>query len=168
MKKTLALALALLLALSLLPALPAAAQSAEDYPLIYSTFNTRGVQNGPTYYTNYRSDSGDVLLQAVTTYHYNYGLGATPGWIGVYEWDTDLCLGQFPATGRFNNTYWDAFPNITLREGVDYYFTVSDPNTWSYNVESEGEGACSALKLEKMALGEADAKGRRSVKGTGE
>ena len=46
-------------------------------------------------------------------------------------------------------------------EGVQFRFLMAP-------VEIEGEGACSALKLEKMALGEADTKGRRSVKGTGE
>jgi NADPH-dependent glutamate synthase beta subunit-like oxidoreductase/NAD-dependent dihydropyrimidine dehydrogenase PreA subunit len=46
-------------------------------------------------------------------------------------------------------------------EGVSFRFLCAP-------VEITGEGGVSALRLEKMALGEPDAKGRRSVKGTGE
>ena len=46
-------------------------------------------------------------------------------------------------------------------EGVAFRFLAAP-------VEILGEGAVTALKLEKMELGEPDAKGRRSVKGTGE
>ena len=46
-------------------------------------------------------------------------------------------------------------------EGVSFRFLCAP-------VEILGEGCVSELKLEKMALGEPDEKGRRSVKGTGE
>ena len=46
-------------------------------------------------------------------------------------------------------------------EGVSFRFLCAP-------VELIGEGRVSELKLEKMALGEPDGKGRRSVKGTGE
>ena len=46
-------------------------------------------------------------------------------------------------------------------EGVRFCFLAAP-------AEITGEGAAAALKLEKMQLGEPDAKGRRSVKGTGE
>ena len=48
-----------------------------------------------------------------------------------------------------------------LEEGVQFRYLTAP-------VEILGEGGVSALKLEKMALGAPDAKGRRSVKGTGE
>ena len=47
------------------------------------------------------------------------------------------------------------------QEGVKFRFLCAP-------VELAGEGGVSSLKLEKTALGEPDAKGRRSVKGTGE
>ncbi|MBO5547012.1 MAG: FAD-dependent oxidoreductase, partial [Bacteroidales bacterium] len=46
-------------------------------------------------------------------------------------------------------------------EGVRFCFLAAP-------AEITGEGAAAVLKLEKMQLGEPDAKGRRSVKGTGE
>ena len=46
-------------------------------------------------------------------------------------------------------------------EGVKFRFLCAP-------VEIGGEGRAAALKIEKMALGEDDGKGRRSVKGTGE
>ncbi|MBR5342772.1 MAG: FAD-dependent oxidoreductase [Oscillospiraceae bacterium] len=47
------------------------------------------------------------------------------------------------------------------QEGVKFRFLCAP-------VELAGEGGVSSLRLEKTALGEPDAKGRRSVKGTGE
>ena len=138
-RKLLALTLALVLALGVLPA-AGLARSADDYPIFYSNVNPRGVSNGPNYYPDYENDDGDVLVQAISTYHYNYGSGKAPGTIAIYDWDSDEKLGEWNAEGRAGNKWWDVYPDFVLEKGRAYYFVDSDPESWAYNAESGNEG----------------------------
>ena len=139
-KRILSMALALLLALSI--AVPAMAANAADYSLYYTNVNTYGVQQGGEdwYWPDFEVPGTDLYVQAVSTYHYNYGNGVTPGWIGIYDWDTDECIGEWQAVGRAGNQWWDVYPNITLEGGRRYYIVTTDEDCWSYNAKSEYTG----------------------------
>ncbi|MBQ3404974.1 MAG: copper amine oxidase N-terminal domain-containing protein [Oscillospiraceae bacterium] len=142
-KRLLGALLALALLLSMALAVPAMAANASDYPLIYSNFNTSAVQNGPEYYPDFTVGSSDILVQAITTYHWNYGSGATPGTISIYDWDDNL-IGKWNASGRSSsgasNVNWDVFPNVVLKANSRYYIVDSDVSTWSCNSQSEQSG----------------------------
>ena len=142
-KRLLGALLALALLLSMALAVPAMAANASDYPLIYSNFNTSAVQNGPEYYPHFTVGSSDILVQAITTYHWNYGSGATPGTISIYDWDDNL-IGKWNASGRSSsgasNVNWDVFPNVVLKANSRYYIVDSDVSTWSCNSQSEQSG----------------------------
>ena len=143
-KRTLILLAALLMLISVFPASPAVAADVSDYPIYFTTINTAGVNNNPEYYPDFTVGNSDLLVQAVSTYHWNYGQGSTPGTISIYDWDDNL-LGTWNAAGRggqggAQNVYWDIFPNITLKAGQQYYIVDSDPETWSCNSVSGNQG----------------------------
>ncbi len=139
---SLTLALALLLTLCLAAA-PAAAVSASDYPLYYTNVNSKGVYDAYTapevqsYWPDFGIDGSDFFVQAISVYHWNSGLGAAPGLVGIYDWDTDVCWGEWPATGRAGNTWWDVYPNIALEGGCHYYIRTTSDETWSFNSASD-------------------------------
>lgn len=138
-KRILTLLLASVLLLAVLPGMAQAA-NAEDYPIVFTTFNASGVENNPEYYPDFTVGGSDLLVQAVTTYHYNHGSGKTPGTISIYDWDDNL-VGSWSAVGRgASNWYWDVFPNVVLKAGQRYYIADSDPETWSHNSASENTG----------------------------
>ena len=133
MKKLLSLVLALVLALGhcLFPA----AAAATDYPLYWTNVNTSGVQQGGEnwYYPDFWVEGTDLYVQAISTYHYFYGNGVAPGWVGIFDFDTDELLGQWQAVGRYGNQWWDVYPGITLEGGRRYYIVTTDEDGWSYN-----------------------------------
>ena len=136
MKKLLSLVLALVLALGL--GLTPAAAAATDYPLYWSNVNTYAVQQGGDdwYCPDFWVEGTDLYVQAVSTYHYNYGAGMTPGRIGIFDFETDECLGDWEAVGRYGNQWWDVFPGIVLEGGRHYYIVTSDDEGWSFNADS--------------------------------
>ena len=142
-KRFFALLITLVLVLSLIPASPAQAATVNDYPTIWSNFNSSGVSNGPEYFPDFTLQGHDYLIQAVTTYHWNNGRGATPGTISIYDWDDHL-IGTWKAVGRSgsgnSNVYWDVFPNVVLKAGTRYYIVDSDNNTWSTNSQADDAG----------------------------
>lgn len=110
-----------------------------------SNANTSGVYNDARYCPQY-TPVNDVKLSALTTQHWNGGLGAVPGLIRIYD-VTDggnVLLGTWEATARdeeeAENVKWDIFPDITLQAGHSYRIVDSDPATWSNNTESEEMG----------------------------
>jgi len=149
-KRILSLLLAVLL---LLPALSACAEGIDSLPVWYSSFNVYSVQNLPKYYPDFTCGA-PLLVQAVTTYHWNNGQGAAPGTISIYDWDDHL-IGTWQAVGRggsgAENVYWDVFPNIVLGANQDYYIVDSDPATWSHNDQSEGHGFVEVCGTEDFA-----------------
>lgn len=149
-KRIFALLLATVLLLAAMPMTTALAVNVSDYPLIDSNFNSYAVDDGiPWYPLEVETGGGDMLVQAVTTYHWNNGRGSTPGTIGIYEkvyfgsGELDYrynTIGVWSATGRNGNTYWDAFPNVVLSAGHTYEFVSSDSETWSHNDQSYHQG----------------------------
>ena len=142
-KKILSAFIAAVLAFSM--ALPVFAAKVDDYPLLKSNFNSASVENNPWYPINVTiSSSESVLIQSITTYHWNYGGGKTPGKISI--WEGQEKIGEWQAAGRsgsgVDNILWDVFPNITLEPGHTYEIVDSDPETWSQNEESGHQGFC--------------------------
>ena len=112
------------------------AQNIEDYAILSSTFNTEGVMNNPPDTSVFNTDSS-LYLEAITVYHWNNSKGATPGTISLYKADTDELIGTFLASTRFNNTYWDCFPEIVITPGK-YYIKDSGWETASWNSKASG------------------------------
>jgi uncharacterized protein YceK len=103
---------------------------------IYNNGNLSGVENNPTYDTTFDiTDSYEVTL--ITDYHWNNGLGAKGGTIGLEDSDGNE-IGTWPVTVR-NGVYWDAHPNTVIDPG-EYTVVDSDPATWAQNLESENSG----------------------------
>ena len=150
-KRILPLLLAVVLLVSA-PGLSALAADVSDYPIYYTSFNTAAVTdytrspNADCYYPDFTVTGGNLLVQAITTYHWNGGKGATPGKISIYRWDDDSIVGTWNAVGTRSgqagakNVNWDVFPNVELNDGERYYIVDSDPDTWSFNSESENTG----------------------------
>lgn len=109
-----------------------------DYKLFWSNVNPGSVLNGPYKATKFTVNKGKKLkLNAITLYHYNYGAGKTPGTITLKKGKTKIA--SWKSTGRYNNQWWDVFPNITLSAGT-YTITCSSNGTWSYNSVSKDAG----------------------------
>ena len=136
-KRVLSLALALLLALSL--AVPSLAADVSDFPVYWANVNSSGVMQGGDgwYYPDFRVEGTDLYVQAVSTYHYNHGLGVAPGWVAIFDFDTDALLGEWEAVGRDGNKWWDVYPDIVLEGGRRYYIATTDEDGWSYNAMSD-------------------------------
>lgn len=110
-----------------------------------STVNKNAVISGARHCPLYTPEN-DVRLSAVTTQHWNGGMGAVPGVIRIYDvtdGDEEL-LGSWEATARdesdAENVNWDIFPDIMLQAGHTYHISDSDPATWSNNQESDEIG----------------------------
>ena len=112
------------------------AQSVEDYEVLSSNFNPGAVQNGPPKVANFESNY-PIQLDAITVYHWNNGNGATPGQIMIYDADSNRVLHTFIAYGRYNDTYWDCYPDIILSAGK-YYIKDSGWDTASWNSNAAG------------------------------
>ncbi len=138
--RLLATLLTLALLAGLVPCGPARAASVEDYTPVYSNFNGNRVMNGIEYYPAFAVDGDDLLVQSVTTYHWNNGQGGTPGTISIYNYNDEL-IGTWNAIGRDGaGIYFDAFPNVVLKAGTSYYIVDSDQATWSSNEASRNTG----------------------------
>ncbi|MCR5109095.1 MAG: hypothetical protein K6B28_13150 [Lachnospiraceae bacterium] len=116
-----------------------------DYEVINSTFNINAVINGEEtgkksdYYISYIPDY-DFKCTAITTYHWNYGKGSTPGTISIEEEDVSGSKQSFKATGRdgsgSKNVNWDIYPDMIFKKGHTYNIYDSDVSTWSCNEQS--------------------------------
>ncbi len=110
-----------------------------------STFNSGGVVNGAEACPLYTAED-DIVLKAVSTYHWNGGSGAAPGSIRIYDMteEESVLIGTWDATARAgsgaDNVYWDVFPNIQLEKGHKYHIKDSDPETWSTNDQASNMG----------------------------
>ncbi len=110
-----------------------------------STFNTSAVYNGAEACPLYTAED-DIVLKAVTTYHWNGGSGAAPGSIRIYDMtgEESVLVGTWDATARSgsgsDNVYWDVFPDIQLEKGHKYHIKDSDPETWSTNENASNMG----------------------------
>lgn len=106
--------------------------------------------NGNVYVVYTPAGSAPILrierrtrITAITTYHWNDGHGADPGFIGLVDsrgrtfgpWGADGSPGQ----GGVRDAYWTVRPNITLSAG-SYTVIDSDPDSWANNEATGGAG----------------------------
>ena len=133
-RRILSLALALLRALAC-AAVPAAAAGIDDYPIFYSNVNGSRVMDlnshpdADGYFPDFDVPGSDLYLQSIRTYHWNSGRGASPGLISIYDWDTDICYGEWAATGTDGNTWWVVYPDMPLEGGRMLFLTPMGPCT---------------------------------------
>ena len=117
--------------------------SAEDAPIVFSTFNISGVTEGSAASPTFTPES-DIEVFSIMTYHWNHGSGSPAGTISIY--DGEELIGTWEAVGSkgmYNtpDANWTCYPRgLVLKAGHTYKFSDSDPNTWSYNSGSEGCG----------------------------
>ena len=137
--------LALLFVLALLLGLAAPALAAEDYELLYSNMNEYLVESDPPSVKQIKLNEGfdPVLVQKITTYHWNDGYGGS-GPIYISIWDGDTLMGEWQATPSSDNVYWSIFPNVMMVPGHSYVVRDSELETWSYNSAS---GNCGMFEL---------------------
>ncbi len=140
------LSLLLLLALLTLPLLSAAGaetrqERAEDYPLVLTNRNRYALDNNPKYEAEFAVNR-EMLLQALTTLHWNYGKGKAPGKITLME--DGKAIGTWKAAGRteegVKDACWDIFPKVVLQPEHTYRIVDSDYKTWSTNDQAGGKG----------------------------
>jgi len=124
---------------------------AEPVLLIFDNWNTAAVKNGgraPSVDTRGalgKPRSTRWCLVRIETYHFNNGVGAAPGTLGLKD-STGAVLGPYAATGTPSGTVpnanWSADAG-TPSPLLDGTYTVGDssPRTWSGNAQS---GTCFA------------------------
>ena len=135
------LAVALLLALVLIPGICAAATEQE-----MNNENVYGILSGPKSPTTF-TFTQTVTLTHIGTYHYHDKNKVVPlGTLGLRDasgkiygpWKTTGLEGQ----GGVKDAFWDAAPNAVIPAGT-YTVVDSDPETWSYNKQSNYQGFAS-------------------------
>ena len=112
--------------------------------MIATNFNIYTVSNKPTAESTFTVDK-DCTVYSLMTYHWNNQKGtAQTGTIGLLE--DGVSLGTWTTTGTEGmyhtpNAVWWAYPtNLTLKAGHTYTIIDSDPDTWSQNGGSSGQG----------------------------
>jgi len=109
--------------------------------IILSIYNDKEVKSGPLFASKLKLDKPFIITK-ITTYHYNWGKGATPGTISLEKRrDTK---GPWQARGVAGddgtpNGKWVCEPNERLEDG-NYKVIVSDEKSWSYNGQSGQKG----------------------------
>ena len=110
--------------------------------LNWTNENTGTVYNHPDKPTLV-SFSGCVKILSITTNHWNYGTGDTPGKINLFH-DDGTSYGPWGTVGMNGtndapNVYWVSRPGEILKGGT---YTVSDsgPGTWGQNDASDNRG----------------------------
>lgn len=109
---------------------------------LFNNNNTSAVLNAPTSPTQFEIKES-ALITFISTYHWNFGSGATPGILSLQN-EQGVTFGPWTVTPRDgqNNTpnaNWDARPYEILPPGV-YHVIDSDPDTWSRNTGSGNKG----------------------------
>ncbi len=115
----------------------------DDYPILWTSFNTAGVSNGPSKPTVFTIEEGESWrVYSVMTYHWNDASGATPGTITLLKDGENIAEWQTVGTdGMYNvaDANWIAYTDIVLEPG-EYEVIDSDRETWSCNSGSGNTG----------------------------
>ncbi len=110
--------------------------------IFFENGNIWAVDNNPTAPTIFTINQS-YMITKITTYHWNYARGKTPGTIALKDANGKI-YGPWQAIGSegqggVKDAYWNVTPNIVLPPGT-YTVIDSDPGTWAQNFESNGEG----------------------------
>jgi hypothetical protein len=111
-------------------------------PVVFDNGNVYTVYTQPTAAPIVRLERL-TRITAITTYHWNNGQGADPGYIALVDarghlygpWAADGSPGQ----GGVHNAYWTVRPNLTLPPGR-YVVIDSDLASWAHNEATGGAG----------------------------
>lgn len=103
---------------------------------LYDNGNAGGVGNGPTRETSFTL-SAPTRITRITDYHWNNGLGAPAGTIGL-RGPGGQVYGPWRASLR-GKAYWIVTPNVVLPAGR-YAIIDSGAATWAQNAGSGGAG----------------------------
>ncbi|CAG0953890.1 hypothetical protein ANRL3_00424 [Anaerolineae bacterium] len=109
---------------------------------IFRVFSVNSAANGATRPTTF-STTESWLVTSIHTYHWNYGIGATPGTIGLRA-SNGTIFGPWKATGEpgqggVPNAFWVVKPNVIIPRDT-YTVLDSDPGTWAQNSDTGGAG----------------------------
>ncbi len=115
----------------------------DDYPILWTSFNTAVVKNGPSKPTVFTVEEGESWqVYSLMTYHWNKAEGKEPGTITLLkdgeimaEWQTVGMDGMYNVA----DANWIAYTDIVLEPG-EYEVIDSDPETWSCNAGSDNTG----------------------------
>ncbi len=115
----------------------------DDYPILWTSFNTALVKNGPSKPTVFTIEEGESWqVYSVMTYHWNNAGGKEPGTItllkdgeSIAEWQTVGMDGMYNVA----DANWIAYTDIVLEPG-EYEVIDSDKETWSCNSGSDNRG----------------------------
>jgi hypothetical protein len=124
---------------------------------LFDNTNSGGVTNGgkpPSFSTNGK----EYCLARIVTYHWNNGLGKSPGTVALGGGGG---AGPFNATGSSGqggarNVNWTVSVSTTTKPVVidgTYSCVDSDPKTWSQNAASGGKGFCIVYGVPTLAGG---------------
>ncbi len=116
----------------------AVAQTAAAQVDLYNNTNGDAVRNAPGGAPAFNL-SVPTRITELVTYHWNYGLGSTPGFLAISRQNGQI-VGRFQARGTSGqngvaNVNWIATPNLVLPAGK-YILIDSNVSTWSTNARS--------------------------------
>jgi len=121
---------------------PAPTQESPAEIVILDNTNRYDVRNGPIQRT-YLTITRPHFITKIYTYHWNNERGSPPGLLSLRRSDGTV-FGPWEARGirghkNVENASWLVEPKMTLPVGT-YEVVDSEPNTWSHNDQSKGEG----------------------------
>jgi hypothetical protein len=98
-----------------------------------------GVGSGPPNPARFVVPDGAwYRITSISTYHYNWGGGATPGTLALEDALGGM-YGPWTASGLFGNLDWFVRPDVVIGPGT-YTVIDSNPATWSYTARSGNAG----------------------------
>lgn len=121
----------------------------EAYDVFASTYDEERLSEDALYYPEFTAEQ-DFVLRALTTCHWNCGMGAEPESIAIYDITdgNETLLGSWDASGRGScgvaNVNWDYYPDVEFKAGHTYRFVDSDTETWSGD---DGSGGTAVIEL---------------------
>lgn len=116
---------------------------------MFNNWNTAGVSSGPSSYPTFTINS-PFMISYIDTYHWNDGKGKNLGTIALKHSD-GTTYGPWVAKRPYwkqsdDNTYWVVEPHEVVKAGK-YSIIDSDPQTWSYNSQSDNNGFASVIGM---------------------
>lgn len=143
-----------LLLILLLPVLTVASGAGQEQT--WTNENTNTYYNGPDKSTQV-TFPGCVKILSITTNHWNYGQGDTPGKISLVHEDGTV-FGPWRALGvngthNESDVYWSYTPGEVVKAGT-YLVSDTNPQTWAQNDASDNRGVATIVSEPVSCLNE--------------